>query len=433
MWRPFYVMFRAVSGASFWIERRFTRAGLLVLGGLVVAAVFGIDTSLTVAYRIFTLCAAMLLLAVVAARFGSSTLAVRSQFPHTLTAGERFTLRLDVRNTSGKPVDGVVLRAELGDPRPSFSEFRAQLRFPTYRGWARLLWSNRVASVEEAALPALDARGEIEVEVHGQALKRGRLRITRIDIARADPLGLFRSLTPAAGAADICVLPKRYALPALSLPGTRRYQPGGMPQGTSVGDSEEFLGLRDYRPGDPLQRIHWRSFARVGKPVVKEYQDEYIARYALVLDTFGHVGANEHAREAFEEAVAVAASFAWTIDTQECLLDLIFVGAQIHTYTAGRGYLLPGRLLEVLAGVSMNSDGNFSMMVELVRTRREQLSGCVCILLTWDEQRKALVDALRAGGGVVLPLVVSTQAPPNLPSGIKLLTPGRIAEDLASL
>src|SRR5690349_2403008 len=109
MWRSFYVMFRAVSGVGFWIERRFTRAGLLVLGGLVVAAVFGIDTSLTVAYRIFTLCAIVLALAVIVSWFGKATLEVRAQLPHTLTAGEAFTLRLDVRNTSGEPVDGASL------------------------------------------------------------------------------------------------------------------------------------------------------------------------------------------------------------------------------------------------------------------------------------------------------------------------------------
>jgi uncharacterized protein (DUF58 family) len=433
MWRWFYVMFRAVSGAGFWIERRFTRAGLLVLGGLVVAAVFGIDTSLTVAYRIFTLCAAVLALAVIVSWFSRSTLVVRAQLPHTLTAGEPFTLRLDVRNTSGKPVDGVSLRAQLGDPRPSFREFHARLRFPTYRGWARLLWSNRVAYVEEALVPLLEPRGETAIEIRGRALKRGRLRIDAIELARADPLGLFRSLTPVASPADICVLPKRYALPSLSLPGTRRYQPGGLPQGASVGDSEEFLGLRDYRPGDPLQRIHWRSFARVGKPVVKEYQDEFVARYALVLDTFGPYDADERADVAFEEAVAVAASFAWTIDTQECLLDLMVIGAEIHTYTAGRGQLLPGRLLEVLAGVSMTTERNFATLMELVRTRREQLSACVCILLTWDDARKALVDALRASGAMVLPLVVSAQAPGDLPADVKLLAPGQIAEALVTL
>jgi len=53
--------------------------------------------------------------------------------------------------------------------------------------------------------------------------------------------------------------------------------------------------------------------------------------------------------------------------------------------------------------------------------------------LTWDERRKALIDALQAGGTVVLPLVVSAHAPSDLPAGVKLLTPGRIGQDLASL
>ena len=46
------------------------------------------------------------------------------------------------------------------------------------------------------------------------------------------------------------------------------------------------MSLRDYRPGDPLQRIHWKSFARTGDPVVREYQDEFFERHALILDTF---------------------------------------------------------------------------------------------------------------------------------------------------
>jgi hypothetical protein len=68
-----------------------------------------------------------------------------------------------------------------------------------------------------------------------------------------------------------------------------------------------------------------------------------------------------------------------------------------------------------------------------VRTRREQLSACVCILLTWDDARKALVDALRASGAMVLPLVVSAEAPVDLPAGVTLLEPGKVAEGLVAL
>src|SRR5689334_3462163 len=222
MWRSLYVIFRSVSGLSFWVERRFTHAGMLVLGVLIIAAVFGIDTSLTLAYRIFALSTALLLLSMITARFGSAALVVHPRLPHTLTAGEPFALRLDVRNPMVSAVDGVRVRVELGDPRPDLAQFRAQLKLPTYRGWTRLLWSNRVVYVDEAALPRLEARAETQIQLHGQALKRGRLHIDGFQIAHSDPLGLFRKLTPVASGADICVLPKRYALPELRLSGARR-------------------------------------------------------------------------------------------------------------------------------------------------------------------------------------------------------------------
>jgi len=56
--------------------------------------------------------------------------------------------------------------------------------------------------------------------------------------------------------------------------------------GRRRGESEEFVAMREYRRGDSLRRVHWRSTARLGELVVKEYQDEYFVRHALVLDTF---------------------------------------------------------------------------------------------------------------------------------------------------
>src|SRR3970282_2553914 len=112
-------------------------------------------------------------------------------------------------------------------------------------------------------------------------------------------------------AARVVALPRRYRLPRLVLPGRRKHQPGGVALATSVGASEEFLALREYRPGDPLQHIHWKSFARTGRPIVKEFQDEFFERHALVLDTFSHAGGEA----AFEEAVSIAASVLYTLAT----------------------------------------------------------------------------------------------------------------------
>lgn len=86
--------------------------------------------------------------------------------------------------------------------------------------------------------------------------------------------------------ASVLILPKRYAITPIALPGNRSYQSDGVALASSVGDSEEFRALRDYRPGDSPRKIHWKSWAKVGKPIFKEEQDEFFVRHALILDTF---------------------------------------------------------------------------------------------------------------------------------------------------
>jgi uncharacterized protein (DUF58 family) len=206
----------------------------------------------------------------------------------------------------------------------------------------------------------------------------------------------------------------------------------------SVGDSEEFLALRDYRPGDPLQRIHWKSFARAGKPVVKQYQDEFFERHVLVLDT----AAPRSEDAAFEEAIALAASFVYTIDTHECLLDLLFVGgsarpgeSSVRAYTAGRGQLQAEHMLEVLAAAGASAPGEFDALARSVMARRAQLSSCILVLLSWDEARARLVAALGSGEAQVRVLLVCPRgaAPRKAPASLVVLHPGEIEKGLLAL
>ena len=261
--------------------------------------------------------------------------------------------------------------------------------------------------------------------------RRGRARFSGLSVARPDPLGLVRALRPQRLPDTLVVLPRRYALPPLALPGSRRYQPRGITLASSVGDSEEFLSLRDYRPGDPLKRIHWRSWARARKPIVREHQDEFFVRHGLVLDTF--VAAPT---EVFEEAVSVAASFAAGERTPESLLDLMFVGAEAYVFTAGRGVGHVDHMLEVLAEIRPCRDRDFGALHRLVIERHALLSGLVCVLAAWDESRRALVDHVRALGVPSLVLVISETAGLDADletARVHRLAPGRIAEGLARL
>lgn len=429
MWKFSHWIFSLVAASQRVIERRLTRAGMLVGGALIGTAALGIDTNVTVAYRIFAFAAALMLVGWTGALLQRGRYRIDRHLPRVVTAGETFSYRVTVNNLADAPRDGLALIDDLADPRPALAEFRARMRFPTYRAWRRLINERKACMVDELAVPALAPRRALDVTLRGIALRRGNQHFRGMTVARADPLGLVRGLTLLEAPTNLLVLPRRYALPPITLPGSRRYQPGGVALAASVGNSEEFVGLRDYRPGDPLQRIHWKSYARTGEPVVREYQDEYFERHALILDTF----AGTESAPAFEEAVSLASSLACTVNTQECLLDLMFVGAESYIYTAGRGQMTTGSLLEVLAGVPLCADKPFRTLHDAVTARRGLLTGSICILLAWDDARREFIRTLRTLGVPVLALVVTSDTVEERAPWLRVIKPGKVQEGLAAL
>jgi uncharacterized protein (DUF58 family) len=209
------------------------------------------------------------------------------------------------------------------------------------------------------------------------------------------------------------ILPKRYEIPPIKLPGTRRYQPSGINQASSVGNANEFRTLRDYRPGDPIRMLNWKSLAKTGALIIRENEDEFIVRHALILDTFG---ARPYERR-FEVAVSIAASFACSVRTQESMLDLMFVEDKSYCFTAGRGVEHTAKMLEVLAEVAPCEHDDFAALQNLIHSHATQLSGCICILLRWDEARQKLVESLKARGLISLILVILDGEEHPEPSG----------------
>ncbi|HVM49015.1 MAG TPA: DUF58 domain-containing protein [Candidatus Acidoferrum sp.] len=391
-----------------WGQRRFTGTGLALLAGLFVVGLAGLDPDLSASYQAFSVLLCLLLVALCFTGAFPASFKVRRQLPAFGTAGCPIKYRVVVRNLTAKKQEGLTLLESLVEARPGFQEW-----------WAfqvaeqRLLRSFRVshrrrgdpfktATVKPVALPSALPHQETEAQVEVTPLRRGVLRFTGVVLARPDPLGLVRTCQIHPLAQSILVLPKRYALPAIALPGTMKYQQGGVALAASVGQSDEFVALRDYRNGDPYRHIHWRSWAKAGKPVVKEFEDEFFVRHGLVLDTF----ADHPHSEAFEEAVSVAASFVCTIQTQESLLDLLFVGPHSYCFTAGRGLGHAEQMLELLASVRTCHDHPFRALEHLVLTHVGSLSGCICVLVAWEAERQRLVEKLLRLGVPALVLVI---------------------------
>ena len=193
-------------------------------------------------------------------------------------------------------------------------------------------------------------RQPTEIVAELQPLRRGRYQIPGPIVRAADPLRLVLTREVAAPDQVVVVYPRFYSLDEFLVPAGRRYQPGGIPLASNTADTIEFVGTREYREGDPIKNIHWRSWARQGKPVVKEYQEEYFARIALILDTFVPEGTAAKNQPAFEAAISVVASIADFFSRSEYIVDILAAGPDIYEVSAGRSlatYL--ENILDVLA------------------------------------------------------------------------------------
>jgi uncharacterized protein (DUF58 family) len=439
----FFLLFRLGTTLQQGVKRRLTRPGLTMLGGIVVSGFLGLDIFGSVAYQAFLMLCCLLGMALVCSGRLRATFALQRILPRFGTVGVPLSYQVHITNQSSHAQQDLVVLEELADTRPDFQGFLAllhasqrPLRSFSLRSSLRR-WSFDKVRLWETPVPPLRPGESADVNLDLVPLKRGHVRFVGLTVGRPDPLGLARALARVTLPQSMLILPRRYGLPHIPLPGTVRHQPGGVAQASSVGESEEFVALRDYRHGDPLRRIHWRSWARVGRPIVKEYQDEFFVRHALILDTF----ATALRAEVFEEAVSVAASFACTLQTQESLLDLLFVGTEAYCFTSGRGLAHTDQMLEILASVQPCTDKSIDSLENLVLNHIGAVSGCVCVLVRWDAARQQLIQRLKTMNVPLLVLVIKERGGRPLEPGplrdepheFHVLEVGSVAEGLARL
>src|SRR5262249_20160148 len=130
----------------------------------------------------------------------------------------------------------------------------------------------------------------------------------------------------------LLVYPAFKPLSRLAIPVGTKYQPGGLVLTSRVGESMEFIGTREYQFGDRVRDLHPRSWARVGFPVVRQFQEEYLTRVAMVVDTFVPSTAPLATLEA---VLSLSASIADWLARQDYVVDLFAAGPDLYTFQAG--------------------------------------------------------------------------------------------------
>ncbi len=251
----------------------------------VAVTLFGMDTYNNALVLVGCVALGVWLAAIRLARRNLRGLSIERHLPRTVFAGSRFRTRLVLRRTAGKLPSALLVVRDVPESRG-----------PARRG------SAFVSAVEQ-----FEADGARTLIQEGTLYRRGLAAFRHVSVTSRHPLGLFEASVDLPCDNEIVVYPELVRIPERWIPQARDAVHFGQRTPNAAGD-DEFSGLREYRPGDNLRRIHWRSSARVpGRLLVREYERTPAETMTVRLDA-AIEDDTAAARARFERAVQIAAS-----------------------------------------------------------------------------------------------------------------------------
>jgi uncharacterized protein (DUF58 family) len=279
--------------------------------------------------------------------------------------------------------------------------------------------------------PGQEVRGHLNVTFP----RRGHYLVAGVRLSTIFPFGLWRDWFEHPRPRPVLVYPDFQPLLRLDIPVGRRYQPGGIALTSNLGDSTEFLATREFRAGDSLRMIHWRSWARLGQPVVKEFQEEFFCRIALVMDTFLKPSEVGSRRDEFEAAITLAAALADNLAREEYVIDLFAAGPELYQLQAGRSLAHFENVMDILACVEPCLEPPFEKLEPVLLDCLENVTTAVVLLLDWDERRERLIESIRERGCAIKVVLVTDSRPPTSlrPDELVCLTREQIEQGVEQL
>jgi len=372
---------------------RVTPLGWLVLLAWGVTATMSASGLERPVYLIACAWTAPVVIALILGRLLLPRVAVTADFPDRAAAGQSIAIRCTLQNKRRWPA--LSLGTGIFQLPPEFDTAAA-------------------AADIDAIGPGETAHSTVQIVPR----RRGIYSMPPVKAFSTFPLNLYRTPAGQSTTWPLLVLPSFHPLYQIDVPLGLRYQPGGISLTSNTGESPEYIGNRDYFDGDSIRHIDFRAWARLAKPAVREFKEEYYCRVALVLDTFtgkAHPPSPDGFPD-FEAAVSMTAAIADALSRTDYLIDLFAAGPELHVFRAGRHTAHFENILEILAGVGHTVDNPFERLAPALLEELRNISSVICVFLDWDESREHLVRAAAEAGSSTKVIIVrdgETSAPLN--------------------
>ncbi len=304
-------------------------------------------------------------------------LAIRRRLPASVSAGEMATIELEATNrhrATAVVVDDSFQLAGSSDRRD--------------RGRATSIFSQ---------IPAKQsARAEYRVRFG----RRGRYEFGELRATSRFPLRLVSRMITFDQPEELIVLPRVGRLTNRWAQVRRGGEPGVRRVLQRHGPTEgDFYAMRDWRAGDSRRSIHWRTTARRGSLMVRQFEQPRSENLTLLVDLWRP----EKPTTADDDAVELAVSFAATITADLCRRG----GCELFAAIAGREIVSQGggasRALgrDVLGALAVAEGNQHDHLAELVRCGLEQgpASGQIVLVSTRPHNEASIAPELPEVGG----------------------------------
>ncbi|PZS32403.1 MAG: DUF58 domain-containing protein [Pseudonocardiales bacterium] len=324
----------------------------------------------------------------------------RSADPARASAGEAVAIHLAVTNRSMLRTGSLMLEDQLPQ------QLTGRARF---------------------VVPGLAGRETRTVSYRMPSLPRGRYRAGPLRIRLADPFRMIDITRSFTATTEFVVTPIVDSLPSVEPP--RSYDIGDNAGSHSIGThGADDASTREYRTGDDLRKIHWRSSARTGALMVRQEERPWQGQITLLLDTRtgAHVVGPTAKNDDGPTDPRRASSLEWAISAAASIgTHLLITGRDVGLIddlaAPGRLYLgSPGRLGDHLATVRSAQSNDLSSIAGLARSAARDSALIAVLGLLDSTSLRVLAEAHPRGAAIpAFALLLDTQtwlSPP--PSGV---------------
>ena len=273
-------------------------------------------------------------------------LSIRRKLPPQISAGEPLTVEIYIQNTRRWMSSWLVVVEDWIESATVLGNPSAPPAKADRRVHAQTLITQVPASGQGV--------GTYRLTLH----RRGCYRLGPLRISTRFPLGLVRGQMTIPAPAELIVSPRLgrllpawiNLLHAEQVGDERRHPQRGMSEG-------DYYGLRPWQSGDSLRWVHWRTTAKLGRPIVKQFERRRSREVVLVLDPWIPAPSTDEQQGAAELAISLAATALHDISSRgHARLTIAIGGPESNCHSGPASLVFCEELLAILAEIPLSSE-----------------------------------------------------------------------------